>query len=135
MAGSSLSASPSLRVAASVFATIFVGFGINAMIRPRNALEFFEFEAPVSFADQTVVDGLMVVYGARDIFMGVAIYSAAYWGNRKSLGWIMLAGSAVAFVDGAVCKVYVGKGEWGHWSYAPFLTLIGSILLGLLDKA
>jgi len=135
MATSSFSQSPSLLIGASVFATIFVGFGINAILRPRNALSFFEFEAPASASDKNVVDGLMVIYGARDIFMGVAIYSATYFGDRKSLGWILIAGSGVAFVDGAVCRAMVGKGEWNHWSYAPVLTAVGSVLLGILDGA
>jgi hypothetical protein len=135
MATSSFSQSPSLRIAASVFATIFVGFGINGILRPRNALEFFEFEAPASASDKKLVDSLMVIYGARDIFMGLAIYSAAYFGDRKTLGWILIAGSAVAFVDGAVCLAQVGKGEWNHWSYAPILAAVGSALLGVLDWA
>jgi hypothetical protein len=42
----------------------------------------------------------MVIYGARDIFVGLALYSAAYFGTRKSLGWVPTAGSGVAFVDG-----------------------------------
>lgn len=65
--------------------------------------------------------------------MGLAIYSAAYFGERKSLGWILIAGSAVAFVDGAVCRVMVGKGEWNHWGYAPMLTAVGGVLVGGLD--
>jgi len=76
----------------------------------------------------------MIVYGARDIFMGLALYAAAYTGNRKTLGWITLAGSAVAFVDGVVCW-QAGKGEWNHWGYAPMLTVVGGLLLGALDKA
>jgi len=135
MATSSFSQSPSLRIAASVFATIFVGFGVNAILRPRKALEFFEFEAPASASDKKVVDGLMVIYGARDIFMGLAIYSTAYFGDRESLGWILIAGGGVAFVDGAVCRAQVGKGEWNHWSYAPILMAVGSVLLGVLDRA
>lgn len=133
MATSSFSQSPSLRIAASVFATIFIGFGINAIIRPGNALKFFEFEAPASILDKKLVDNLMVIYGARDIFMGLAIYSAAYFGDRKTLGWILLAGSGVAFVDGGVCWAQ-GKGEWNHWGYAPMLTAVGSMLLGILDR-
>ncbi len=135
MATSRLSQSPYLRIAASVFATIFLGFGINGILRPRNALEIFEFEAPASASDKKLVDNLMVLYGARDLFMGLAIYSAAYFGNRKTLGWILIAGSGVAFVDGAVCRAQIGRGEWNHWGYAPALTAVGSVLLGVLDPA
>ncbi|KAL8743377.1 MAG: hypothetical protein Q9190_004257 [Brigantiaea leucoxantha] len=133
MASSRLSQSSSLRIVASVFATIFTGFGINAIMRPQNALEFFEFEPPASASGQKLVDNLMVIYGVRDIFMGVAMYSAAYFGDRKTLGWIVIAGSGVAFADGAVCWAQ-GKGEWNHWGYAPILTAVGSLLLGALDR-
>ena len=67
--------------------------------------------------------------------MGVAIYSAAYFGSRKSLGWILIAVSGVAFVDGFVCRIYARNGEWNHWGYAPILTMVGSVLLGVLDGA
>jgi Domain of unknown function (DUF4267) len=134
MASSKFSQSPSLRIAASVFATIFVGFGINAILRPENALTFFEFVMPTLAANKKLVENLMVVYGVRDIFMGLAIYSAAYFGDHKTLGWIVIAGSGVAFVDGAVCRAE-GKGEWNHWGYAPMLTAVGSLLLGVLDRA
>ena len=135
MPSSKLSQSPFLSIAASVFATIFVGFGINAILRPDNALTFFEMKPPTSPTDKNMVDTLMVVYGARDIFMGLAIYSAAYFGDRKSLGWTLIAGSAVAFVDGAVCRTYVGTGQMNHWGYAPVITAVGIMLLGIFDKA
>lgn len=67
--------------------------------------------------------------------MGLAIHSAAYFGDRKALGCILIAGSGVAFVDGAVCWAHVGKGEWNHWSYAPVLAAVGGMLLGTLDWA
>ena len=66
--------------------------------------------------------------------MGVALYSTTYFGNRKSLGWTLIAGSGVAFVDGAVCRAYAGQGEWNHWGYAPILTAVGAALLGVLDR-
>jgi hypothetical protein len=123
---------PALRVAAYAFATIFTGFGINAMLRPTHALTFFEFNAPVAAADREMVDSLMAVYGARDIFMGMAIYSAALFGSKKSLAWILIAASGVAFIDGAVCWGH-GKGHWNHWGYAPMITAVGGILLGMFD--
>ena len=134
MATTRLSQSSALRIAATVFGTIFVGFGVNAILRPDHALTFFHFTPPTAPADKSIVDSLMVVYGARDIFMGLAIYAAAFFGDRKTLGWILISGSAVAFVDGAVCKSH-GQGEWDHWGYAPVLTVIGSLLLGVLDRA
>lgn len=133
--------SQSLRIAGSVFGTIFIAFGLNAILNPLSALSFFELHPPPSYStDQTLIDGLMIIYGARDIFMGLAIYSAAYFGNKdkqqknSALGWILIAGSGVAFVDGGVCKMMVGKGEWNHWGYAPVLAAVGMGLLGVFDR-
>ena len=129
-----ISRSPILYIASSAFATIFIGFGVNAILRPDNALTFFEWEAPTAASDKILVENLMVVYGVRDIFMGLAMYATAYFGSRKALGWVLIAGSGVAFADGVVCWNQ-GKGEWNHWGYAPMLTVVGGLLLGLLDRA
>lgn len=123
---------PFLPIAAGAIAHIFVGFGINAILRPNHALTFFEWEAPAAAFDKNLVENLMIIYGVRDIFMGLAIYIAACFGNRETLGWILIAGSGVAFADGVVCRNQ-GKGEWNHWCYAPILTVVGSLLLGILD--
>ncbi|KAK8060669.1 hypothetical protein PG996_010599 [Apiospora saccharicola] len=117
-----------LELAAYVFATIFTGFGLNAFIRPGHALTFFEFPPPATAADRRVVDSLMYVYGARDVFMGITIYAAALVGTKKSLAVTLLAASGVAFVDGAACFAH-GQGHWNHWSYAPVLTAVGASLL------
>ncbi len=66
--------------------------------------------------------------------MGVAVLAAAYLGDRRTLGWMLIAGAGVAFADGAVCKAQVGKGEWNHWGYAPVVAVVGSVLLGVLDR-
>jgi hypothetical protein len=129
-----LSQSSALSIVANVFGTVSIGFGINAILRPVSALSFFEFQPPASAADSKLVNSLMVVYGVRDIFWGLVIYIAAYFGNRKTLGWILIAGSGVAFADGAVCYAN-GKGEWNHWGYAPMMAAVGGVLLGLLDRA
>jgi hypothetical protein len=106
-----------------------IAFGINAILRPAHALTFFEFEPPLAPADRSLVDSLMVVYGVRDIFMGLAIYAAGFLGTRKSLGWTLIATSAVAVADGAVCWAQ-GRGQWNHWGYAPVVAVIGGLLVG-----
>jgi len=133
MASTKFSDHSSLSLVASFFATVFIGFGINAILRPANALTFFELKQPTLAAEKNLVAALMVVYGARDIFMGIAIHSAAYSGSRKSMGWTLLAASAVAFVDGLVCWYYVGAGQWNHWGYAPIIMIVGCISIGLFD--
>lgn len=55
------SQTPGLHAAAHAFATIFVGFGINAIARPANALTFFEFSPPSATVDREMVNALMAV--------------------------------------------------------------------------
>jgi len=131
-----LSASPYLLTIANVFGFTFVGFGLNAILRPIPALAMFgELEyKPASPLDKKVIDTLMLVYGVRDIYMGVAMFAAAYYNHVQMLGWIMIAGSAVAFADGAICQRVIGHGQGSHWGYAPMLTAVGAVCLGLLDS-
>ena len=129
----SFSHRPTLRIAASFFATIYLGFGIAFTLQPGTALKYFEFEIPVSPSAQQLAEHLIVLYAVRDLFMAVAIYAGAYFGDRRTLGWTLIAGGAVAFADGAVCRAEAGKGEWNHWGYAPMLVAVGGLLLGMLD--
>ncbi|KAK3323186.1 hypothetical protein B0T19DRAFT_442685 [Cercophora scortea] len=124
---------PALKFGANAIATIFVAFGINAIVRPANALTFFEpFSVPSDPNDAKTIAGLLAVYGARDIFMGLAIYAAAFLGTTRSLGWTVVAASAVAGFDGFVCYAH-GGGQWSHWGYAPIVGVLGGLLTGLLD--
>lgn len=58
---------------------------------------------------------------------------AAYIGDRRTSGWILVATSAVAFADGFVCWTRGGS-EWNHWGYAPMVNVLGSLSLGILDQ-
>lgn len=138
-----LSSLPYLELAASFYATIFIGFGFLWFINPPKALSFFELPYPEvttksptkkgSADAKKTMDAFSVAYGVREIFMGVAIYAAALCGTRQALGWIVIAAGCVAGTDGAVCKFMVGKGEMGHWSYAPTMVVLGSAMLGAFD--
>lgn len=119
---------------ANLFGTIFIAFGVNAIVRPTTALTFFEYYSPPSNAtDGAMVDSLMAIYGVRDIFMGAAIYAASFTGTKKSLGWTLILASLVAYADGYITLQAHGTGQWGHWGYAPFLTGLGCVLLGACD--
>ncbi|KAK3708422.1 hypothetical protein LTR37_011518 [Vermiconidia calcicola] len=118
-----------LRVAPNVFATMFVGFGVNYILSPQSALTFFELDYPtLSTSQKQTTDALLAVIGVRDIFMGLAIYAVAYFGTPKALGWITVAAAGVAGADGLVCKVFPGSGEWNHWGYAPMVAVVGLLL-------
>ncbi|KAF1992337.1 hypothetical protein K402DRAFT_416010 [Aulographum hederae CBS 113979] len=128
-----VSQSTSLIIIAYVFATVLIGFGINPIVQPDVALSFFEMQMPASAADRKLVEALLQVYGARDVFMGLAIGISAYAGHRRILGWVLLATSFVAIADGVITKGYAGTGEWNHWGYAPMVAINGGLLLGILD--
>ena len=138
-----LSTLPYLELAASFYATIFIGFGFLWFINPQKALSFFELPYPQVISKspakkelaeaKKTMDAFAIVYGVRDIFMGAVIYAAALCGTRQALGWIMIAAACVAGTDGAVCKFMVGKGEMNHWSYAPVMLVLGSLMLGAFD--
>jgi hypothetical protein len=122
-----------LTIAAGTVGTIFIGFGLNGMLRPKQALSFFKFDPPTLLQDKKVVKALVIIESSRDIFIGLAIYAASYHGHRRALGCIVVTAGLVAFVDGAVCLATFGKGYWVHWGYAPVVTTIGGLLLGIPD--
>ena len=123
-----ISQSTWIRYVCAAFGTIFIGFGINVMINPVSALSFFELSYPILPEQRKLVDTLLVVYGYRDIFLGLAIYAPAIYGSTKTLGLIMLAAGSVAGVDGWVCYSMVGAGWMNHWGYAPVLVILGAVL-------
>ncbi|KAI9925769.1 hypothetical protein ASPWEDRAFT_52659 [Aspergillus wentii DTO 134E9] len=126
-----LSQFPSLRLFGTIIGTICIAFGINAILRPSSALSFFEFDYPTTLAEKTLIDNMLIIYGARDVLMGLAAYITAYYDGR-ALGWTLLAISGVAYVDGFVCWRN-GGGEWNHWGYAPVVSVAGVGLLGCFD--
>ena len=117
------------RFFSACFGTIFIVFGVLAIIQPARSLALFYLSLPEGAAERTIVEALMAVYGIRDIFIGFAIYAATWFGSNTALGWIVIAAAAVAVGDGAVCKVYAGSGEWTHWGYTPTVALVGYRLL------
>ncbi|KAK3051705.1 hypothetical protein LTR09_007005 [Extremus antarcticus] len=117
-----------LRIATTIFATIFVGMGISVFQDPSITLGFFELPYSAVAAQNQLISVLLAVYAVRDVFVGLAIYVAAYFGDKRTLGWMTIAAGAVAAGDGAICKVMVGKGEWNHWGYAPMLIVVGGAL-------
>ncbi|KAL2809152.1 hypothetical protein BJX63DRAFT_406708 [Aspergillus granulosus] len=128
-----LSQNPLVHFGATASGTVAILFGINALFRPAHALSFFELDYPTTAAEQSIINNLMYVYGARDIFMGLSCYIAGCLGNNKTLGWTMLGIAGIAWADGAICWAN-GHGQWNHWSYAPQITIVGAMLLGVFDR-
>jgi hypothetical protein len=128
-----LSQHPAIPIAASVFGTIFLGFGFNYLFNPRQAFtSSFGFPYPTGAQEQAIMDSFCQLYAAKEFFMATAIYSAAWLGTRKSLGVILLAASVAAGMDGFIVNRAVGTGEWNHWGYGSVVGVLGLVSMGLL---
>lgn len=127
-----LSQHPALAYLATLFGTVFVGFGFNFILNPRQAFtSSFDFPYPTAVQEQRTIDSFCVLFGAKDLFVGAAIFSAAWLGTRKSLGVILLAASLCAGIDGYVVNKTVGHGEWNHWGYGSMIGVLGLLSLGI----
>ncbi|KAH9883083.1 hypothetical protein J1614_000453 [Plenodomus biglobosus] len=124
---------PVLRYISTFFATIFLGFGITYMIYPRIGYSFYGFESePTSQADWEVMERVMVLYGAKDIFLSAAIFTSTWFGTRRSAGLILMAAGACAGVDGYVVGNEAGANHWNHWGYGGVMAVVGTVMVGLL---
>lgn len=127
-----ISQHPVIAYLASIFGIIFVGFGFNYIFNPRQAfVSSFDFPYPAATQEQKILDSFCVLFGAKDLFVGVAIYAGAWLGTRKSLGVILLAASLCAAIDGYVVNKTVGHGEWNHWGYGSMIGVLGLSSLGI----
>jgi hypothetical protein len=119
---------------ACLIGCIAIGFGINGILRPENALTWFELYFPEkSQFDEEFLNLIMPIYGARNIFIGMSIMVAAYYQHAKILGANVLGMGIIAFIDGLACYRR-GTGSEHHWGYAPQLVILGFLLLGVLDR-
>ncbi|KAH6642676.1 hypothetical protein C7974DRAFT_431075 [Boeremia exigua] len=96
-----LSRHPTLPYISTFFGTICLGFGITYMLYPRIGYSLYGFtSSPTNALDWAVMERVMVLYGAKDVFIAAAIYSSTWFGTRRSAGLIMLAAGFCAGVDG-----------------------------------
>ncbi|KAF2001102.1 hypothetical protein P154DRAFT_490935 [Amniculicola lignicola CBS 123094] len=140
-----LSTHTALPLLSSFFGTIFTGLGLYYILQPRSAFLAFGLPAisslpstSASISNDAIMDAVMVMYGARDLFMGVAILGAAWLGRtgqkgrrNVNLGGLLVAGSLCAGVDGWVVRSVVGEGEWNHWGYGGVMGMLGCVVLGI----
>ncbi|KAF2750090.1 hypothetical protein M011DRAFT_464889 [Sporormia fimetaria CBS 119925] len=130
---------PYIRIPAVLFGLIFLGFGTNMLLRPEPAFTAsFGFPWPtastsattkgLSTADHSVaLTAFCQMFGAKEVFEGVALLTTAWWGNKRHLGIVMFVAGLGAGVDGWVVKGTVGEGEWGHWGYGAVLFALGAL--------
>jgi hypothetical protein len=128
-----LSRHPVLPYVASFFGAIFLGFGVTYMLYPQTGYSLYGFSSmPSSALEWANMERIMVLYGAKDVFMAVAIFASTWFGTRKSAGLILIAGGACAGVDGWVVKTEAGTNEWNHWGYGSVMVGVGAVMMGLL---
>jgi hypothetical protein len=146
MSSTPLSSSPKLIYAALTIGTIFLFFGINAILRPSTAITFFANFPPTSTttsastSERTKVHTLLTAEGIRNIYNSLTIYLIAFSplipssSRPRLMGYLLVGSAIVAFFDGLGCKVHAGKGEWDHWGYGTVVFGLGLTLLGLFDR-
>ncbi|KAJ4985936.1 alpha beta hydrolase fold-3 domain protein [Stagonosporopsis vannaccii] len=128
-----LSRHPALPYLSTLFGAIFLFFGGTYMLSPRTGYSLYGFSTwPSNAVDWAVMERVMVLYGAKDLFIGAAILSSTWAGTRRSAGLVTLAAAACAGVDGWVVKQEAGTGEWNHWGYGGVMGLVGLVMAGLL---
>ncbi|OAG10816.1 uncharacterized protein CC84DRAFT_1113410, partial [Paraphaeosphaeria sporulosa] len=121
-----------LRLFATIFGTIFIGFGTAYTFYPRLAYPSLGLPSPTTSRDADIVDAIMILFGAKDLFVGASILAATWMGNRRVAGALLVLGSACAGVDGWVVKGMTGEGEWNHWGYGGIMGVVGVLMVGVL---
>ena len=128
-----LSQHPALPYLATFFGTICAGFGVAYMLYPRPSYSLYGFSStPTTPADWEVMDRVMILQGAKDMFMAAAIFASAWYGTRKSAGLVLIAGGACAGVDGYVVGNEAGANHWNHWGYGSMMVVLGLVMTGVV---
>ena len=104
--------------------------GINALLRPESALAMLQFPAPSGLEAQKLAHSLILIFGARDLALGLAMLGVWYTGHREALGWVVLSVLPIVIADGLASRYQIGRGEWNHWAFAPVVLGLGAGLLG-----
>ncbi|KAF1844792.1 uncharacterized protein K460DRAFT_365756 [Cucurbitaria berberidis CBS 394.84] len=128
-----LSTHPTLPYLSSFFASVFLGFGVTYILYPQTAYSLYGFSSsPTNLVDWAVMKRVMILYGAKDLFIAAAIFASTWYGTRKSAGLVLMAASACAGVDGYVVGKEAGTNHWNHWGYGSVMGVLGVVMTGLL---
>lgn len=128
-----LSHHPSLRYLSTFFSAIFLAFGLTYMFFPGTGYSLYGFtNSPTTSSEWVMMERVMVLYGAKDVFVAVAIFATTWYGTRRSAGLVLVAAGACGGVDGWVVGKEAGMGEWNHWGYAIVMVVLGCAMMGVV---
>lgn len=107
-----------------------VFLGLNALLRPNSFYGLLQVQRPKEPETQKLVHAQILMYGARDLAVGLACLASWYSGNQQTMGLVLLGALPMAIIDGYAVQMAAGKGGWMHWSFIPVLGGIGLGCLG-----
>ena len=113
-----------------VFSLMPALLGINAILRPNSFYGMLKVAPPKDPAARKLADAQILMYGARDLTVGLACLAAWHSGNQQTMGLVLLATLPMAIIDAFAVGRLVGEGEWIHWATVPVLVGIGAGCLG-----
>ena len=124
---------PALRLLSTLFSLIFLVIGLTYILSPRTGFALYGFSTtPTTPSDWALMQRIMILYGAKDVFVGVAIAATTWFGTRRSAGVVLVAAGLCAGVDGGVVKSEAGKGAGNHWGYGGFMGVLGGVVGGVV---
>lgn len=89
------SQSPTLLNIAGAGSLFPLALGIIGLIEPANGFNTFGFGEPSSLEAKKLGRNLLLFWVSRDLYMAVGAMAAWYFGERKTLGAMYLAGCGV----------------------------------------
>jgi hypothetical protein len=124
---------PFLRYLSTLFSAMFLAIGLTYMVSPRTGYSLYGFtSSPTTPNDWAITERIMVLYGAKDVFVSVAIFASTWFGTRRSAGLVLIAAGACAGVDGYVVQREADIGRWNHWGYGSTMAVLGGIMMGVV---
>ncbi|KAF1831698.1 hypothetical protein BDW02DRAFT_474587, partial [Decorospora gaudefroyi] len=78
----------------TLLSTIYLSLGATYMFNPRAGFSLFGFSHSPSGAEWPLLSHIMVLYGAKDVFMGLAILVSMCCGTRTCTGLVLLGAAA-----------------------------------------
>ena len=118
--------------AAALFALVPLTMGLIMLLKPEIVPSTFKTKFPLGFEDRKLAISITRLMAVRDTFLGGAILVPWYYQDNKTLGIMLLMGSAVLAADGFIQKAQAGRGQWLHWSTVLPVAGIAARLCGWL---